>query len=152
MTREEFIKVLDGSGYSYRKEGEKIVVTGSIRPGNVWLDGITSIPSGVVFDNLGQVSLGSMDKIPDDIVFTNGGEVFLDRLKTISSDTIFNNKKDIYLPSLRSIPSGLQFKNKDGVSLLFLIGGFFDTWSGNIEGIRHQRLLNKMISLGLFDR
>jgi len=33
-----------------------------------------------------------------------------------------------------------------------LIGGPFNEWEGNIEGINKKRLLNKMISLGLFKR
>jgi hypothetical protein len=30
--------------------------------------------------------------------------------------------------------------------------GSFMLWYGNIEGIRQGRLLNKMVSLGLFDK
>jgi hypothetical protein len=50
----------------------------------------------------------------------------------------------------------VEFNNGGFVFLRSLIGGleygFFDDWRGNIEGIDSNRLLNKMISLGLFDR
>ena len=32
------------------------------------------------------------------------------------------------------------------------MGGYFDDWKGNIEWVDEKRLLNKMISLGLFER
>jgi hypothetical protein len=34
----------------------------------------------------------------------------------------------------------------------YLSGGWFEDWTGNIEGIDDKRLLNKMIKDGLFDR
>jgi hypothetical protein len=46
----------------------------------------------------------------------------------------------------------VEFKNKWSVYLKSLIGGRFYFWKGNIEGIDEKRLLNKMISLGLFER
>ena len=109
MTREEFIEVLNGEGYSYEMEGNKIVVT---YKSGVYLDSLTSLPPGVVFKN--------------------GGSVFLD--------------------SLASIPPSVVFKNGGDVDLRSLIGGWFYYWEGNIKGIDRKRLLNKMISLGLFER
>ena len=55
MTREEFIKELDKSNYSYRIEGNKIVVTNKM---GVNLNSLTSLPSGVVFKNGEDVYLG----------------------------------------------------------------------------------------------
>ena len=89
MTQEEFIEVLDKKGYSYEREGNKIVVTYKFY---VDLVSLTSLPPGVVFNNVG------------------------------------------------------------GVYLEFLIGVWFYEWEGNIKGIDQKRLLNKMISIGLFDR
>lgn len=43
MTREEFKKVLDERGYSYKTEGDKIVV---IRRGDVDLDSLKELPPG----------------------------------------------------------------------------------------------------------
>jgi hypothetical protein len=44
------------------------------------------------------------------------------------------------------------FKNKGDVYLRALTGGWFDDWKGNIKGIDSKRLLNSMISKGLFER
>ena len=109
MTREEFIKELEGEGYSYEIEGNKIVVT---HDASVWLNPLETLPSDVVFDN----------------------------------------EADVYLRSLTSISSGVEFKNRGTVNLESLIGGWFIFWEGNIEEIGSKRLLNKMISIGLFDR
>jgi hypothetical protein len=54
MTREEFIEVLDEKRYSYRIEGNKIVVTSRM---GVNLDSLTSLPPGVEFKNGGSVNL-----------------------------------------------------------------------------------------------
>ena len=109
MTREEFIKVLDESGYSYEIEGDLIIVTHN-----------------------GYVDLRSLTSLPPGVEFKNGG--------------------DVYLESLTSISPGVEFRNEDRVYLESLIGGFFNKWKGNIEGIEPKRLLNKMISLGIFER
>jgi hypothetical protein len=44
------------------------------------------------------------------------------------------------------------FTNSGDVYLRSLIGGGFDDWEGNIEGIDSKRLLNLMISKGIFER
>jgi len=46
----------------------------------------------------------------------------------------------------------VEFKNRGYVYLRSLIRGGFQDWEGNIKGIDSKRLLNKMISLGLFER
>jgi len=46
----------------------------------------------------------------------------------------------------------VEFNNGGNVWLRDIIGGFFNKWEGNIEGIDSNRLLNKMISLGIFER
>ena len=89
MTREEFIKVLDRKKYSYKIQGDNIIVT---HKGSVWLNSLTSLPPGVVFKNRGYVWLD------------------------------------------------------------YLLGGYFNRWSRNIEGIDSKRLLNKMIKDGVFER
>ena len=128
MTREEFIKVLDGKDYSYEIESEKIVVLGV----DIWLKSLTSLPPGVEFRNGGSVNLESLTSLPPVIVF--------------------NNKWDVNLDSLPSIPPGIVFNNGWDVYLESLTGDWFSEWKGNIEGIDSNRLLNKMISLGLFER
>jgi len=129
MTQEEFIKVLDKKDYSYKIEGDKIVVTHEFA---VFLGSLTSLPPGVVFSNRNDVFLGSLTSLSPGVEFKNVGNV--------------------YLSSLTSIPSGAVFENWGDVYLESLIGGYFDDWEGNIEGIDSKRLLNKMISLGLFEK
>ena len=131
MTREAFIKELEEKGYPYKIEGNKIVVFGV----DIWLKSLTSIPPGVEFRNKRWVILESLTSIPHDVVFKNGGYV--------------------NLKSLTSIPPGVVFKNGEVVvldSLIGMIGGEFDDWNSNIEGIDIKRVLNKMIKDGVFER
>jgi hypothetical protein len=107
MTRDEFIKVLDGKEYSYELEGDKIIVT--------W--GYT-------------VDFPSIKSLPPFVEFRNGGHVWLD--------------------SLTSIPPGVEFRNEGTVKLEQLIGEWFYYWKGNIKGINPKRLLNFLISKGVF--
>jgi len=131
MTREEFIRELGlkVDGYSYEIEGDKIIVTDSR---SVYLEDLTSLPPGVVFNNKGDVNLYSLESLPLDIEFNNGGTVVLDSLNSIPREFIFNNIDDVYLTKL--------------------VGGWFSQWEGNIEGIHSNRLLNYMISKGLFEK
>ena len=129
MTQGEFIEVLDDKGYSYEIEGDKVVVT---YHGEVFLPGLETLPRGIEFNNGGGVHLDSLRTLPQGIEFTNKGNVFLD--------------------SLQTLPQRIEFKNASGVYLESLMGVWFSHWDGNIEGIRHVRLLNKMISQGLFER
>jgi hypothetical protein len=129
MTREEFIEVLDEKGCSYDIEGDKIVV---LERGGVLLKSLISLPPGVEF--------------------RNGGDVYLQSLTSLPPDMKFENEGSVNLRSLTSIPPDVKFKNGDHVNLKSLIGGWFDGWRGNIEGIDSKRLLNSMISKGLFER
>ena len=108
MTREAFIKVLDGKGYPYEIGGNKIVITSE----SVYSDALTSLPSGVEF----------------------------------------RNRADVDLTSVTSLPSGVEFKNGEDVDLSSLMGDWFNFWSGNTEGINPPRLLDKMVSFGLFNK
>ena len=129
MTQEEFIKKLEESRYSYEIQGNKIVVT--VKK-SVLLRDLTSLPPGVEFRNEGGVYLDSLTSLPTDVKFNNGGYVR------------FN--------SLTSIPPGVEFRNGEGVKLESLTGDWFGFWKGNIKGIDSKRLLNAMISKGMFDR
>jgi hypothetical protein len=42
------------------------------------------------------------------------------------------------------------FNNLGDVALNSLVGGWFENWKGNIEGIDSKRLLNLMIKQGVF--
>ena len=130
MTQEEFIEVLDEKGYSYKIEGDNLVVTSGDLYGNVDLQSLTSLPPGVEFRNGGFVALEALTSLPPGVEFKNGGHV--------------------YLQSLTSIPPVVEFRNKGSVNLSYLTGGWFDEWSGNIKGIGSKRLLNLMIKKGMF--
>jgi len=129
MTQKEFIKVLDKKGYSYKMEGDRIIVT---HGGIVDLGSLTSLPSGVVFKNEWDVYLNALTSLPPDVAFRNDGGV--------------------YFQSLTSIPPGVEFSNGMGVYLNALIGGYFTKWKGNIEGIDSKRLFDFMINKGVFER
>ena len=147
MTEEEFIKELDSEGYSYKIEGDKIVIT---HKAYVFLNSLTSIPSGVEFKNGGGVYLNSLTSLPPGLEFKNEGHVFLKLLKTLPHGFVFENKGSVSLEALTSLPLGVEFKNGGYVYLPSLIGGQFNYWSGNIEGIDSNRLLNVMIKRGMF--
>ena len=99
MTKEEFIKVLENKRYSYKIEGDKIVVT--LRgTGGVDLRSIGTIPSGTVFDNKGYVDLTSLEALPPGVQFKNGWYVNLGSLKSIPQGIEFSNGGSVYLNSL----------------------------------------------------
>jgi len=147
MTREEFIDELDKLNYSYRIEGDKIVVYEE----DVFLGSLKTLPSDVVFRNPGYADLGSLETLPSGVKFKNGGNVNLDSLKTLPPDVEFKNGRDVFLNSLKTLPPDVEFKNGRDVNLGLLIGGWFDEWNGsNINGIDNKVLLNGMIKRGLF--
>jgi hypothetical protein len=78
--------------------------------------------------------------------------IWLSNCVSIPSGVEFVNEGSVWLESLVSIPSGVVFSNSGIVHLKTLIGKSFHKWDGHIEGIDSKRLLNKMISEGLFDR
>jgi hypothetical protein len=162
MTQEEFTKVLKKGNNSYKIKGDKLVVTVL---GDVFLNDLTSLPSGVEFRGGHHVHLDSLTSLPPGVVFNNRGDVYLESLTSIHPGVEFNNtgyvekymgfiKGNVYLKRLTSIPPGVKFKNGNGVYLNSLIGKgkWFEEWKGNIEGIDSKRLLNLMISKGLFER
>lgn len=88
----------------------------------------------------------------DKIIITHEGSVDLEELKSIPEEVKFENGRHIYLESLESISPGVSFDHDGDVKLDFLTGEWFEDWEGNIKGIKSNRLLNKMVELGLFDR
>jgi len=147
MTREEFIKKLEESRYSYEIQGDKIVVT---REGDVHLSSLTSLPPDVEFRNEGYVYLDRLTSLPPGAAFKNEGHVNLRSLISIPPDVEFKNVGNINLDSITSIPPGVEFRNRGYVYFRSLMGGRFSDWRGDIEGIDSKRLLNLMISKGLF--
>jgi hypothetical protein len=129
MTREAFIEVLEEKRYSYKLEGGKIVVT-----------------------SRGGIDLNYITSLPEEVVFKNGGDVFLNAIKNLPSGIEFGSDGDVFLDSLISITPGVEFRNWTHPRMYYLFNGWFYRWEGNIDGIQSNRLLNKMISIGLFDR
>jgi hypothetical protein len=149
MTQEDFIKVLKRKGYEYEIEGDKLVIT---EDGDVNLDALTSLPSGVEFRNRGDVWLNSLTSLSPGVEFKNGGDVWLNSLTSLPPGVVFRNGRNVYLNSLTSIPPGVEFKNGGAVWLKSLIRGGFQDWEGNIKGIESNRLLNLMIKKGIFEK
>jgi hypothetical protein len=128
MTQEAFIKVLDKKGYSYKMEGDRIIVT---HRKFVDLGDLTSLPTNVEFRNDGNLLLRSLTSLPPGVEFKNNGEILLN--------------------SLTSLHPGVEFKNEWAVNLQSLIGGYSNEWKvSNIKGISSKRLLNLMIKQGVF--
>lgn len=160
MTREKFIKLLDKEGYSYKIEGDKIVVTGNrnvelkletippnVKFNNRWdvnFQSLKTLPYGVEFNNGGGVYLWLLETLPPDVEFNNKGDVSLGTLKTIPTGVKFNNGRNVYLQSLKTIHPDVEFNNKGYVDLRSLMG------DGLIEGINPNTLLNRMIKRGIF--
>jgi hypothetical protein len=86
------------------------------------------------------------------VEFRNAGKVYLNSLTSLPPDVMFENGGNVFLGSVTSIFPDLDFKNGVNVYLRSLMGGWFDDWKGNIRGIDSNRLLNKMIKDGLFER
>ena len=134
MTQKEFIEVLNKNGYSYEIEGDRIIVT---HKGKLNLDSLTSIPPGVEFNNEGDVWLDSLTSLPPGVVFKNKGDINMQALSSILPGVVFKNRGDVDLKSI-----GGWFDE----------GEWFEYWSGNIEGIESNRLLNVMIKQRVFER
>ena len=74
----------------------------------------------------------------------------LDTLTSLPPGVEFRNGGYVWLTSLTSLPPGVEFRNKERVFLASLIGVWSNEWKGNIEGVDSKRLLNLMISKGMF--
>ena len=84
------------------------------------------------------------------IVVTDDDAVHLDALTSIPPGVVFRNEGSVHLDALTSLPPGVEFRNGGSVYLRALIGGTIFQWKGNIEGVESKRLLNLMISKGMF--
>ena len=86
----------------------------------------------------------------DRIIVTRKTGVWLTLITSLPPVMEFNNGGSVYLDSLTSLPPDVVFKNRGDVYLKSLVGGWFEDWKGNIEGIDSKRLLNVMIKQGVF--
>lgn len=84
------------------------------------------------------------------VIVNHRGSVDLYSLKTLPPGVVFKNGGRVYLRSLETIPLGVEFKNGGYVDMPLLVDVFFEYWNGNIEGVDNKRVLNLMISKGMF--
>ena len=124
MTREGLIEMLDRIADRQKSEPFYTIKDNKIL--------ITGNNGTVDFRHTMGINLNWIKNIPADVEFVNDGPVRLDRVMEID-------------PSVR-------FNNNGWVLLKRLDIRYFNKWSGNIEGIDSKRLLNFMISKGLFER
>ena len=122
MTREGLIEMLDRIA-----DRQKLEPFYTIKDNKILITGNNGT---VDFNKTEGVNLNWIKNIPADVEFINDGPVRLDRVMEID-------------PSVR-------FNNNGWVLLKRLDIRYFNKWSGNIEGIASNRLLNFMISKGIF--
>jgi hypothetical protein len=112
MTREEFINLLDNKHYSYRIEGDKIVVNMYNR--DVRFEEIISLPDNIIFKNEGDVFLRSLEEFPKGLEFKNNGDIFANSIENILEPVIFKNSGDISLRNVKKISPLVKFENIHG--------------------------------------
>jgi len=133
MEREEFKRILEEKGYPYEETLTRIMV-GKHR-NSIDLSELKSIPSNVVFRNMGSLSLDSIEAIPSGVVFMNGLYVYFNSLRRIHPSVRFLNEGERIYTCTKTV-------------------GAVTIWSFSfgVPGISDYRVLNKMISMGLFWR
>jgi hypothetical protein len=141
MTREEFIGYLESKNIDFELG-----------------------PSGmIVVTHKDDVDLGrEVDEIPSGVEFRNTGQVKGYWVKVVNSNVIFNNQGQwgsearVWLPDADKIYPGVKFTNGGTCRLKVLerppnkADILFRNWVCNIKGVDPNRLLNSMISKGLF--
>ena len=149
MTREEFIEELERKRIFFFMDNERIMITDNT---GVDLADLTSLPPDVTFANKGSVDLTRLKFLPPGIEFKNTRTVYLHSLEELPEEITFETGGNLYINLITRIPKGVKFEgNKEGLIYLSLLG-WIDEWEGNIPGINTKTLLNKMVTLGLFDR
>ena len=86
----------------------------------------------------------------DKIVVTYYSDIELVYVTSLPPGVEFKNGGYVWLDSLTSIPPGVEFNNSGSVFLKSIVGGYFQSWSSNIEDINEWDLLNLMIKRGMF--
>jgi hypothetical protein len=66
-----------------------------------------------VFNNVGDVYLDSLETLPSGIVFNNGDSVYLDSLTSIHPSVVFNNRWQVHLASLIGVDTIWKGNIKD---------------------------------------
>ena len=128
MTRDEFIRVLNQGRYSYKIEGDNLVVISGNLDGDIDIR-LEEIPGNIFFNNKGTVRLNFLKQVPSGVEFKNLGRVHLDSVTSLHPSVRFNNLRSIWLG---------------------LYDDWVNRWDNNIEGIDENALFNLMIKRGLF--
>jgi hypothetical protein len=138
MEQEEFKSALDQKGIFYEMEEERLVIECYT---DLNLNRIKTIPSGVIFRYwLSGVSLkvylNDLEEIPPGVEFM-GGRIYLNSLRRIDPSVKIGSNCVMICPMLdgetiNDVPAIYHFEF-------------------GIEGIEDWRILNKMISVGLFN-
>jgi hypothetical protein len=97
----ELISILKENHYSFKIDGDVLSI---IHQGNVYLESLTTLPTGTVFNNEGNVYLHSLTTLPAGTVFNNQGCAYLNSLKTLPEGIVFNNKDYVFLESFTALP------------------------------------------------
>jgi hypothetical protein len=158
MERNKFINYMNAHKISWREQEGKIHITNS---GNVTIP-LSSIPSGIRFDNTGDVELLSANSIPSDTIFNNFGWVECPNVETIEDNVSFNRATNVSLTELKKIGENVVFNNKytvyfDNLPIFSKGDRFYSKTiflsenkeiinSYNLDGIEHSKILNCMIS------
>ena len=89
----------------------------------------------------------------DKIVILSKGDIKLFYVTSLPPGVEFRTGGEVWLDSLKIIPPGVEFNNRGySVYLDSLLSGWACDWSGSIYRIDNKRLLNLMISKGVFER
>jgi len=138
MTIEEFKSALDQKGIFYEMEEERLVIECY---SDLKLNRIKTIPPGVIFRYwlsgvYPAVYLNDLEEIPPGVEFM-GGRIYLNSLRRIDPSVKIGSNCVMVCPML-----GEETINDVPVIYHFLFA---------IDGIEDWRILNKMISVGLFN-
>ena len=124
MKREGFLKLLDGHGYKYEVEGDKIIITHYT---NIGFEKVRTLPDNVVFLNSGNVYLNDLESISSGVQFRNRGSVNLMQIKIDDlRPGVFMNGGSLWTEEFNNIH-----------------------WQCDILDIRKGKLLNVMIKRGI---
>ena len=136
MSIQEFKKILKEKRYSYREDGEKIIIE---YYGSIDLYDIQSIPEGIIFENDGVVNLNNISLIPKGTIFSNPGTLYAQSAIEIEEDVEFNNI-DLFIRSVVKLSKGVKFNNSGSI-----LNKSKMIESLQIDGIKIQRILNCLI-------
>jgi len=121
--KKRFISILKKRGVSFEVKNGVIIIKGE----NVMLidEGITTIPPGTVFNNIGNIDLSynKLRRLDGSIVFNNKGDLNLsyNQIKTLDKSPKFDSVAYLNLAhnDLSSLPEELVFKNTKSVGLAY---------------------------------